>query len=113
VRSRLSATIATVRRSKSQTKTKGARLKSLSWATLLRGGFVIRRRWKALSQKERARLASLLRESRGRPGNLSAKQRKELHVLLEKLDLKRLGSELLPLLRGGRGRCRCRRRRRS
>ena len=81
------------------------RLKPLSWATVLRGGFVLRRSWKALSQKERARLASLLRESHGRPSNLSSKQRKELRTLTAKLDLERTVRELSGLLRGRRGRC--------
>lgn len=101
-----------MRRSKSKTKTKrkALGLKPLSWATVLRGGFVVRRSWKALSQKERARLASLVRESRGRPSNLSSKQRKELSTLTAKLDLERTVRELSALLRGRRGRCRRRRR---
>ncbi len=92
-------------RPKSDEKTKGERLKALPWATLARGGFVVGRRWKKLSDKERARLTQLVRESRGRPGNLGTKQRKELHSLVDKLDPKRLGRELLPLIgkaRGGR-----------
>jgi hypothetical protein len=102
-----------VRRSKSKTNTKGLGLKPLSRATLLRGGFVIRRSWKALSQKERARLASLVRESHGRPSNLSSKQRKELRTLTAKLDLERTIRELSALLRGRRGRCKRRRRKSS
>ncbi len=97
-------------RVKTQEKTKGERLKALPWATLARGGFVVGRRWKALSEKERARLAQLLRESRGRPSNLGAKQRRELHTLVEKLDPKRLGRELLPLVGKARGGRRGRRR---
>ncbi len=100
-----------MRRSKSNAKTKGLRLKALSWPTLLRAGFVVRRSWKALSQKERARLAHLLRESHGRPSNLSSKQRKELRALTAKLDLERTGRELSALLRGRRGRCGRRRKR--
>ena len=57
-------------------------------------------RWTALSAKERARLARLVRESRGRPGSLSAKDRNELRKLVRKLDLKGAGRELVPLLRG-------------
>ncbi len=100
-----------MRRSKSKTKTKGLRLKSLPWPMLLRAGFVVRRSWKALSEKERARLAHLLRESHGRPSNLSAKQREELRKLAAKLDLERMARELSALLRGRRGRCRRRRKR--
>ncbi len=97
-------------RAKTQEKSKGERLKALPWATLARGGFVVGRRWRTLSEKERARLAELVRESRGRPGNLGAKQRKELRTLVDKLDPKRMGRELLPLLGRGRGGRRWRRR---
>lgn len=97
-------------RSKSQPKTKGEQLKALPWAALLRGGFVVRRRWTALSEKERARLARLVRESGGRPGNLGPKQRRELQALVAKLDPKRMARELLPLVRGRRGGRKCHRR---
>jgi hypothetical protein len=45
-----------------------------------------------------------VRESRGRVGNLSVKQRMELRKLARKLDLKGIGRELMPLVRRGRGR---------
>ena len=48
-------------------------------------------------------MKALLRDSAGRPGNLSAKERKELRRLTHKLDLKGLTRELLPLARGRRG----------
>jgi hypothetical protein len=72
------------------------------WAVLARAAVVVGQRWSALSSKERARLASLARNSRGRMGNLSSKERNELKKLVSKLDLKGAGRELLPLLRGGR-----------
>jgi hypothetical protein len=75
---------------------------ALPWAVLLRGGAIVGKRWTALSAKERAQLAQLMRESRGRVSNLSAKQRLELRKLGRKLDLKGMGRELLPLVRGGR-----------
>jgi len=91
------------------TKQPASRLKALPWAVLARAGLVVGQRWTALSAKERARLASLARGSRGRLGNLSLKERNELRKLVRKLDLKGAGRELLPLLRGG-GRRRKRRR---
>lgn len=97
-------------RSKSQPQTKGEKLKALPWAALLRTGFVARRRWTSLSEKERARLVRLVRESGGRPSNLGPKQRKELHTLVGKLDLERIGRELLALVRSRRGGRKCRRR---
>ena len=82
-----------------------SRLKStvgaVPWLALVRVVMIVSRRWTALSANERARLTELVRESRGRAGNLSAKQRLELRKLARKLDLKALGRELAPLLRGG------------
>jgi len=75
---------------------------SVPWALLLRGGMIVGKRWSALSAKERARLAGLLRESRGRLSNLSTRQRVELRRLARKLDLKGMRRELVPLVRGGK-----------
>ena len=80
------------------------RLRTLPWAAVARVGMVIGKRWSALPAKERERLTKLVRASRGRPGNLSAGERKELRKLVGKLDLKGAGRDLLPLVRGGRGR---------
>jgi hypothetical protein len=77
---------------------------AVPWLTIARVAMVVSRRWNALSAKERARLAQLVGESRGRVGNLSIKQRAELRKLARKLDLKGLGRELWPLVRGGRRR---------
>jgi hypothetical protein len=97
-RVRFVATIAAVRKSKLD------RVKALPWLALLQGGVVVGKRWRTLSAKERARLTGLVRESRGRAGNLSAKERHELGRLVRKLDVKGVGRELLPLVRGSRQR---------
>jgi hypothetical protein len=78
------------------------RVRAVPWALLLRGGLIFGRRWTALSNKERARFARLLRESRGRTRNLSTRQQLELRRLARKLDLQRMGRELMPLVRGGK-----------
>ena len=75
---------------------------AVPWALLLQSGMIVGRRWSALSSKERARLAQLLRESRGRVSNLSTRQRLELRKLARKLDLKGMGREVMPLVRGGK-----------
>ena len=82
----------------------GERLKALPWAAVARAGVVIGKRWTSLTRKERERLTKLVRASRGRLGNLSTGERRELRKLLGKLDLKGVGRELLPLARGKRGR---------
>lgn len=89
-------------KSKIPSKAHNSRLKALPWAALLQVTVAVGRRWKGLSEKERARLAQLTRDSRGRLGNLSAKERSELRKLAGKLDLKGMGREVPPLLRGGR-----------
>jgi hypothetical protein len=83
-------------------KSKADRVKELPWLVLLQASVVLGKRWSALSAKERARLASLVRQSRGRVGNLSDKERLELRKLGRKLDLRGAGGELLPLMRGRR-----------
>jgi len=82
----------------------GARLKAVPWLMLLQTAMVLDRRRRALSREERSRLAHLLRESRGRPGNLTEVERAELRVIATKLDLVGIGRELMPLARrGGNG----------
>jgi hypothetical protein len=81
---------------------KGARLKALPWAALAQAALAFGERWRALSDRDRARVKELLRESRGRLGNLSAREREDLRKVVRKLDLKGVGREMLPLVRGGR-----------
>jgi hypothetical protein len=78
-----------------------ARLKALPWMMLARAGVVVGKRWTALTGKERARLAELLRNSRGRTGNLNTRERAELRKLVRKLDLRGAARELMPLFRAG------------
>jgi hypothetical protein len=89
-------------RSSRSAKQVSERFSAVPWAVLARAGVVIGQRWTALSAKERARLSSLVRGSRGRVGNLSMKERNELRKLVKKLDLKGAGRELMPLVRGGK-----------
>jgi hypothetical protein len=101
-----------VKRKTQSSKSKAARVKALPWAALLRVGFAAGRRWRSLSERDRARLTELVRESRGRLGNLSSGERRELRKLAGKLDLRGIGEELRGLLRGKRGgKCRKRKRR--
>ena len=92
------------RKAASKSKSKLERVKALPWAALLQGIFVIGRRWQALSSKDRARFTRLVRDSQGRLGNLSTKERAELRRLAGKLDVKGMASELAALARAGRRR---------
>lgn len=91
-------------RSSHTPKSKRERAKALPWAALLQAVVVIGRHWRELSEKDRARLSGLVRDSGGRLGNLSGKERAELRKLAGKLDLKGIGSELTGLARGRRTR---------
>jgi len=88
----------------SEKQTTGSRVRALPWALLLQAGLVVGTRISELSEKDRARLTRLVRDSKGLPRNLSAKEREELRKLVAKLDVKGMGSDLLPLMRGGKGR---------
>jgi len=85
-------------------KSKLGLVKELPWALLLQIGLVLGKRWRTLPVKDRARLAELTRESRGRLGNLSAKERRELKKLVGKLHPKRTARELVLLTRARRRR---------
>lgn len=97
-------------KSTAASRSKRERVKALPWAALLQAVVVIGRRWRSLSEKDRARLTRLVRNSHGRLGNLSMKERVELRKLARKLDLKGIGRDLFGLARGGRGARRRRRR---
>jgi hypothetical protein len=49
-----------------------------------------RQHWKSIPSRDRARLLSLLRDSHGKPSNLSKAQRRELRTLVGALELPRL-----------------------
>jgi len=97
-----------VRKSSSKRSTKsrstGSRLKALPWAGLLQVGVAFGKRWRGLSERDRARLTQLTRErlrlQHGRLGNLSARERDELRKLVGKLDVKGMGREMFGQLRG-------------
>jgi hypothetical protein len=92
-----------VSRTAKKIKSRSDRVRMLPWAAVLQAAAVVGSRWRKLSSKERERVRGLLRQSGGRPGNLSPRERKELRKLAGKLDLKGMGKDLMALRRG-RGR---------
>jgi hypothetical protein len=91
----------------SKESSKRDRAKALPWAAALRSVVVVRRHWQSLSEKDRARVTALARDSRGRWGNLNAKERAELRKLAGKLDLKGIARDVSGLARSGRARRKC------
>jgi hypothetical protein len=75
-------------------------VRAVPWSALAQAGLVVGRRVGDLSKKDRERLAGLVRESRGRPGALSEKDRADLRKLVGKLDLNRMSREMLPIVAG-------------
>ena len=80
------------------------RVRAIPWSTLLQGGVIVGARWVALSAKERARLVELVRVSRGRLSNLSARERRELRKLVHRLDFRGMSRDLTALARSRRTR---------
>jgi hypothetical protein len=63
---------------------------------MLQGTLVANDHWRSIPEAERRRLLHLIRDARGWPGNLDAKERDELRVLLAKLDLAGMGRDMVP-----------------
>ncbi|MDO9355869.1 MAG: hypothetical protein Q7T55_19380, partial [Solirubrobacteraceae bacterium] len=55
---------------------------------------VLRDHWKRISAADRARLAGLLKASKGRPANLTPQQRTELAAIIKRADIAGLGRDL-------------------
>ena len=72
-------------------------LKGAPWLLVIQAAMSARDRWGVLTAAERADLTRLLRVTKGRPGNLTALEKRELRRLVGKLDLPGLGRDLLPL----------------
>jgi hypothetical protein len=77
--------------------------RAVPWAVLLELVIVARDHWEKLTPGERAHLAALVRKSRGRPGNLTPSERRDVRRLAAKLDVPALGRNLAPVARRLRG----------
>lgn len=75
------------------------RLRPIPWILLFDAAMIARDRWGRLSSRERSQLAAILRKSRGRPGNLTAAERRHFMRLAGKLDLVGVIREVGPLRR--------------
>jgi hypothetical protein len=52
--------------------------------------------WREIAPDEREELRRLVAKSRGRPGNLTPRERERVQQIASQLDLRRLARELLP-----------------
>jgi hypothetical protein len=83
------------------------RIRAVPWLVLFEAAVRAREHWSKLAPKDRRHLGELVRKSRGLPGNLTAKERQEFRRLVGRLELARLGRDLMPFarrMRQGRGR---------
>jgi hypothetical protein len=72
-------------------------VKGTPWLLVIQAAMAAREHWGVLEPDERTELARLLRTTRGRPSNLTVREKSELRRLVGKLDLPGLGKDLLPL----------------
>src|SRR5262249_61603711 len=61
---------------------------------VLEVAWMANRHWRLLEPQERRRLIELLKKSKGRPSRLSARERQEAEVLLDKLEYAALGGDV-------------------
>lgn len=84
------------RKTRSQTTFGAAR--ALPWLMLGQAAVVLRDHWNRVSPDDRARLAHLLKASKGRPMNLTPHQREELTAILKRLDVMGLSRDVAPIV---------------
>ena len=81
----------------------GSRLKAVPWKVVLEVATVVVNRFRDdVPPKERRRMTTLVRKSKGDPRRLTAAERHELLDLLKRLDVQRLGRDVTAIL-GARG----------
>jgi hypothetical protein len=68
--------------------------RALPWLLLGQAVTILRDHWASLSPADRNRLAYLVRQSKGRPINLTVRERAELKNIVQRVDLQSLGRSL-------------------
>jgi len=79
--------------------------RGVPWLMVLDAGRLAHEHWRKLTPSERSNLSGLIRKSKGRLSNLTARERAELRRLATKLDLAEAGKKMVPFagrLRRGR-----------
>ena len=73
------------------------RVRTMPWLMVLELAVMLRRHWKLLEPRDRARLAELVRRSQGRPNRLTADERAEVRRLVAKLEPGVIARNMVPL----------------
>jgi hypothetical protein len=71
--------------------------KTVPWMLALEAAMVMRDHWGRLPDDDRRELVRIVRASRGRPGNLTKRERSELVRIAKALDVVTAGRRLMPL----------------
>jgi len=80
------------------------RVRAMPWVMVAQLAMTLRRHWKYLTPGERARLASLLKQSQGKPNRLTPNERAEVRLLVRKLEPIAIAHSVVPFGRSVRGR---------
>jgi hypothetical protein len=80
------------------------RARAVPWALALSAAVVARDHWGSIAERDRSRIVALVRASRGRPGNLTRREREELIALAKQIDVLGIGRDIALSSRGRRGR---------
>lgn len=72
----------------------------MPWVMALQAGLLAREHWLKLEPADRAELQQLIRKSKGRASNLTAKERERAKALVDKLELAAFGKSLVPVATG-------------
>jgi hypothetical protein len=73
------------------------RVRAMPWVMVFELAITLRKHWRRLEPKERARLTELIKKSQGRPGNLSASERKDVRKLVAKLEPGSIARSVMPI----------------
>lgn len=76
--------------------------KRMPWFMALQAGLIAREHWLKLEPGERVELQQLIRKSKGRSSNLTAKERARAKAIIGKLDPAAFGKALVPVATGMR-----------
>jgi hypothetical protein len=78
--------------------------RTLPWALAGQAALVLRDHWRSVSPADRARLAELVKQSKGRPMHLTPQQRQEVTNIIKRADIPGLGRDLAPIATRQKGR---------
>ena len=74
-----------------------SRVRAMPWVMVFELAVTLRKHWRRLEPKERARLAELVKKSQGRPMRLSVSERADVRRLVAKLEPGSIARSVMPI----------------